>query len=510
MHSCKHHIGLIVFTVVSASLTGCMLGPNFHTPPAPTVHSYNEVPLPLKTVATSKASNGGQSQAFVTGADIQAQWWYLFQSPEINELVQTGLANSPTLAAAQATLRQAQETLREQIGNSLFPAFNAGLSGERQRFSGTSFGGGISSSLFSVYNASVNVSYTLDVFGGARRQIESLQAQTEYQQFQLIASYLTLTSNIVTTAVTIASLEAQIEATRALIKAEEGQLIIIKDQFHLGGVADTNVLSQLALVEQAKATLPTLEKSLSQSKHSLSVLVGQYPNKLLPKIRLNALKLPVQLPVSLPTYLVRQRPDIRSAEALLHSASAQVGVATANLFPQFTLSGVYGWTASAPAILFQPNDKAWNYTGGITQPLFHGGALLAARRVAIAAYDQAAQEYRQTLLQAFQNVADSLRAVDMDARAFQAQKAAEIATFNTLKLTLDQYRLGGVSYLNVLTAQQQYQQARLSSIQAQALRYTDTAALFQALGGGWWNRKKLMCNKDSINPTNVTLCSSPR
>ncbi|OGT47297.1 MAG: RND transporter [Gammaproteobacteria bacterium RIFCSPHIGHO2_12_FULL_41_20] len=510
MDACKRCTRLFCLMLISAYSSGCMVGPNFHTLAAPKVHSYTQTPLPKKTVGIVAGGDAGKSQAFVVGATIQAQWWQLFHSPAINYLVQTGLANSPTLAAAQAALQQAQEALAEQIGNSLYPAFNAALSGQRQRFAGASFGGGVPSNIFSIYNASVNVSYTLDVFGGARRQIESLQAQVDYQQFQLIAAYLTLTSNIVTTAITIASLEAQIAATHKLIWAEEKQLVIMRNQLGLGGVADSNVLTQLTAVEQIRATLPPLEKSLSQSKHAMDVLIGSYPNRVLPKINLDKLKLASVLPVSLPSYLVRQRPDVRSSEASLHSASAQVGVATANLFPQFTLSGDYGGTASIPSVVFQPNSRVWTLTGGITQPIFHGGALLAQRRAAIAAYNQAAAQYRQTVLQAFQNVADTLRALDMDARTFQAQKAAEIAAWKNLKVTREQYQLGGVDYLNVLTAEQQYQQTRLSSIQAQATRYSDTAALFQALGGGWWNRKQYACKSDPINPTNATLCSSLR
>ncbi|TAK78310.1 MAG: efflux transporter outer membrane subunit [Gammaproteobacteria bacterium] len=468
-------------------LSACMVGPNFHQPDAPNVSRYTETPLPMKTASTPSAGQVGKPQLYVYQQTIPAEWWYLFHSPEINHLVEKGLANSPNLASAMAALRQAQETLNAQIGNSLFPAFDALGSGERQRAAQTP---GSSSSVFNTVNASVNVSYTLDVFGGARRQIEALQAQVDYQQFQLLAAYLTLTTNIVTTAVTIASLEEQIEATRALVKDEEQQLTIIQKQFHLGGIADTTVLTQQTLVEQTRATLPPLEKSLSQSRHALSVLVGDYPDEKISPIRLEALVLPTKLPVSLPSDLVRQRPDVRASEALWHAASAQVGVATANLFPQFTITGTYGWSGSAVSSLFQSNNKVWNYLGQITQPVFHGGALLASRRGAIDAYDQSAAQYRQTVLQAFQNVADTLRALETDARTFQAQKAAEKAAYKNLKITQEQYFLGAINYLNLLTAEQQYHQTLISRIQAQATRYTDTAALFQALGGGWWNRHK--------------------
>ncbi|RDI42846.1 efflux transporter outer membrane subunit [Aquicella lusitana] len=500
----------IVVVLSSYALTGCMVGPNFHSPHAPPVHSYNEFPLPAKTASVRTPGNSGKAQHYVTNKDIQAEWWTLFRSPALDALIHTGLTNSPNLAAAQAALRQAQELLNAQIGTSLYPAFNAQLAGQRQRATGLSSStgptGGSSggSNVFNLFNAAVNVSYTLDIFGGARREIESLQAQVDYQQFQLIAAYLTLTSNIATTAITIASLEGQIKATRQLIKEQENQLTIINNQFRLGAIAESNVLTQQTLLDQTRATLPPLEKSLSQSKHALSVLIGEFPNQELPKFDLDKLVLPVELPISLPSALVRQRPDVRASEALLHAASAQIGVATANLFPQFTLTGSYGWTATVPSALFKSASKEWSIASQLTQPLFQGGALLAQRRAAIAAYDQAAAQYRQTVLQAFQNVADSLRALETDARTLRAQRQAEMAAYKSLKLSQDQYRLGGVSYLNLLTAQQQYQQTVIARIQAQAARYSDTVALFQSLGGGWWNRPIAACH-DTVNPTQASL-----
>jgi NodT family efflux transporter outer membrane factor (OMF) lipoprotein len=474
-----------------------MVGPNFHPPASPHVARYTHTPLPAKTVSVASAGKAGKAQHYMNGQDISAEWWYLFRSPPINDLINTGLANSPNLAAAYAALRVAQENLNVQIGNSLLPAFNAQVGGQRQLFSGLSTNSGTATSpIFNLFNANVNVSYTLDVFGGARRQIEALAAQVDYKQFQLIAAYLTLTSNIATTAITVASLQAQIDATKALIRAEKNQLTILRDQYRLGGVAESNVLTQETLVEQTIATLPPLEKSLSLNRHALSVLVGAYPNGPLPTVKLDTITLPTKLPVSLPSRIVRQRPDVRASEALLHAASAQIGVATANLLPQFNLTGSYGWLAATPSTLFGTNTNVWSIATQITQPVFHGGALLAARRAAIAAYDQTFAQYRQIVLQAFQNVADSLRALETDARTFKAQKAAEIAARNNLRLTTDQYRLGGVSYLSLLTAQEQYQQTVIARIQSQAARYTDTVALFQSLGGGWWN--KSWCVKECL------------
>lgn len=489
---------IILLTLISALLTGCAVGPNFHSPARPAVRSYTERVLPKKTVGTPSAGKAGKAQTFIHAQNIPSQWWYLFHSQDLNYLINRGLANSPNLAASYAALRSAQETLNAQIGNSFFPAFNAGLSAERQKFSGVSEGFA-ESSIFNLYNVNVNVAYTLDVFGGARRQVESLYAQVDYQQFELIAAYLTLTANIVTTAVLAASYEAQIQATRDLIHSQEQQLHILEKQFHLGGISQASVLTQQTLVNQTRATLPPLEKNLSQSRHALSVLVGDFPNAPLPNIRLDSLNLPAKLPVTLPSNLVRQRPDVRASEALLHAACANIGVATANLFPQFTISNTgsyYGWEASVPNQLFTPATNIWAITGAITQPLFHGGALLAQRRQAVAAYDQAAAQYRQTVLTAFQNVADTLRALETDARTLRAQKVAENSARDNLYLTERQYRLGGASYLSLLTAQQQYQTSRLAVIQAKAARYNDTAALFQALGGGWWN--KPWCVKECL------------
>ncbi len=482
-------VQILIIGISSFAITACMVGPDFHTPRAPKVKNYTETPLPDKTVSTPAAGNAGKSQQFVVGQAIAADWWKLFRSRQLNILISTALANSPSVAAAEAALRQAEETLNAQIGTLLFPNFNAQVNGTRQRFSGATIGGGdVPSTIFNLYNATVNVSYNLDVFGGARRQIEGYRAQVDYQQFQLLAAYLTLTSNIVTTSVTIAALQDQVRASKEILRLQEGQLIIMRKQFNVGGVAYSDVLTQETLVAQTRASIPPLEKNLSQSRHALSALVGDFPNGKLPDIELNALNLPTRLPVSLPSEMVRQRPDVRASEALLHVASAQIGASTANLLPQFPLTGNYGWTSTTPASLFQPINKVWFVTYGLTQPIFQGGALLAQRRGAIAAYDQAAAQYRQTVLQAFQNVADSLRALETDARALRAQKQAEISARNNYHMSQDQYRLGGVNYLSLLNAQQQYQQAVINRIQAQALRYSDTAALFQSLGGGWWNR----------------------
>lgn len=471
-----------------------MVGPNFHSPAPPKARAYTETKLPPKTASIPTKSTAGIAQHFSLGKKLPADWWLLFHSEPLNSLISQGLANSPNLASAQAALRQAKEALNAQIGASLFPAVSAQMSASRQGFSDTSFG--ITNGpnpIFNLFNPSFNIAYTLDAFGGARRQIEALRAQVDYQAYQLQASYLSLTSNIVTTAINTASLWAQIQATQQLIAAQEKTLGIVKKQYHFGGASGADILTQETSLAQTRATLPPLEQSYARALHVLAALIGAFPSETqLPHIELEQLTLPSKLPISLPSELARQRPDIQAAEALLHAASAQLGVATANLYPQITLNGSYGWQSNFANNLFSPHTKVWSLGGQILQPIFNAGALRAKRRQAIAGYEQAEAQYRQTVLQAFQNVADSLRAIENDARSFKAQTQAEKAAQNALWLSQKQFRLGGISYLSLLTAERQYQKTKIARIQAQASRYNDTVALFQALGGGWWSEATAM------------------
>ena len=478
--------GLIILAV-----TACTVGPDFHRPEAPKTGVYTAKALPDKTAAAPVA--GGDAQSFVFGQDIPALWWVVFHSDALDQLIRQALADSPTLAAAQAALREARQNVRAEIGAAFFPAIDANASAEREKFSGAAFGQPTSKgSTFNLYNASVNVSYALDIFGGARREVEALRSQVDYQRFQLEGAYLTLTSNIVTAAIKEASLRAQILTTQEVLKVEGEQLDLVERQLHLGGVSRSDVLAQQTQLAQTRATLPPLEKELQQTRHQLAVLVGKLPGEgaTLPEFDLDGMKLPPELPVTLPSSLVRQRPDIQASEALLHAASAQVGVATANLYPQVTLSGSYGSEATKVGDLFQNGSSVWSLAAGLLQPVFHGGELTARRSAAVAAYDQAAAQYRETVLQAFQNVADVLRALDADATALKAQAEAEAAARDTLGLTQKQFEFGAVSYLSLLNAQRQYQQTKIALVQAQAARFSDTAALFQALGGGWWNRSQ--------------------
>jgi NodT family efflux transporter outer membrane factor (OMF) lipoprotein len=474
--------------IVTVSGAGCAVGPNFKQPTPPAVDRYTETPLPTET--SSAEGTGGAAQRFLSDRDIPAEWWTLFHSEPLDQLIRQAMADSPTLAAAEATLREAQENLRAEVGGVMFPSVDATLSARRQQTTGAAFGQpNAKGSLYNLFNASVGVTYTLDLFGGSRRELESLRSQVDYQRFQLEGAHLTLTSNIITTAVKEASLREQIVTTREILKDLATQLDLVERQFQLGGASRSDVLAQRTQLAQARAVLPPLELDLAQTRHLLAVLIGRLPGEApLPEFNLDALDLPQDLPVSVPSSLVRQRPDVLASEALLHQASAQVGVATAALFPQITLTGSYGSQAAKTGDLFTGPASVWSIGAGLLQPILHGGQLTAQRRAAIDAYDQAAAQYRQAVLVAFQNVADVLRALELDANLLKAQTEAEAAARTSLELTQKQFELGAVKYQSLLDAQRQHRLVVALLIQARARRYADTAALFQALGGGWWNR----------------------
>jgi NodT family efflux transporter outer membrane factor (OMF) lipoprotein len=473
---------------LTATLAGCAVGPDFRTPSPPEATRYTETPLPAETVGAPVT--GGTPQRFVSGAKVADEWWTLYQSEPLNALIRAGIADSPTLSAAQATLVQVRETYAAREGALLYPGIDANASASRQKVAAaTSSGAGGGGTIFNLYNASVSVGYMLDFFGRNRRELEGLAARVDYSGYQLDAAYLALTSNIVTTAVREASLRAQIAAVHDILANEERALQLTEKQRQLGGIGRLPVLTQGAQVAQTRALLPPLERELAQTRHLLAVLIGRFPSDAaLPVIDLESLTLPVDLPVSLPSELVRQRPDIRAAEALMHQASALIGVATANLYPQITLSGSFG-VGSTSFRDFLGGPSAWSIGAALLQPLFHGGQLQAERRAAIAAYDAAAAQYHETVLQAFQNVADALKALEDDARLLKAQADAERLARESLELTQRQYQIGAVSFLTLLVVQRQYNQARLALVQVQGNRYANVAALFQALGGGWWNRE---------------------
>lgn len=470
----------------SALTAGCTVGPNFKPPAAPPSTRFTEAVLPLRT--TSAATPGGLSQRLNEGRDIPGEWWALFHSPQVSALVRQALQANPDVAAAQATLREARENARAEQG-ALFPQVSAGASAERQRASLAGFGFGSGSTTYSVLSGSLNVSYTLDAFGGIRRQVEQLDAQADYQRFELEATDLTLAANVINAAINEASLRAQVGTTRDIIKTDTEALNLIRRRFELGGVSQVDVLQQEALLDTQVATLPGLQKQLQQQRNQLSVYLGGHPDLYAtPALDLDRLDLPEDLPVSLPSKLVEQRPDIRAYGALLHAATAGVGIATANMLPQISLSGSYGREGSTSSAVFTPAGIVWTVAGSITQPIFEGGTLRARRRAAVAALDVAAAQYSSTVNTAFQNVANALVAIERDAESLRAALNAEKTAAASLAVARSQFAAGGGTYLNVLAAEQTDFSSRLNLVTARATRFTDTVALFQALGGGWWNR----------------------
>lgn len=460
-------------------LGGCAAGPDFHPPEGPHIENYTSA-----TTATPVSKSRPQ---LVTQDNIPEQWWQLFQSEDLSQLVTLGLENSPTLTAAAARLRASQENLRADTGSLLYPTVDLPLNSSRQKISGATFGDAGNPSIFTLHNASINVTYDINLFGAGLRYLEYGQAVVDADAYQLEASRLTLTTNIVTTAITEASLREQLSALNSIIDDEAAVLDLVEKQFVIGVIPRADLLSQRATLALARTQIPVLEKALHQTRHQLATLIGQLPGDAneIPQIRLEDLTMPEEIPLTLPSTLTHRRPDVRAAEAVLHQASAQVGVATANLYPHLTLTASYGSESSRFADLFSAGSSIWGLGAGLTQPLFHGGELRAKRRAALATFDQAAALYRQSVLTAFQDVANALLALDMDSRQLDLQAQAEHLTSETLSLVRVQYRQGAVSYLALLDAQRSFQQARINLIKARVALYNDTAALIYALGGGW-------------------------
>jgi NodT family efflux transporter outer membrane factor (OMF) lipoprotein len=428
-------------------------------------------------------------QYFLEARDIPADWWSLFHSDALNALIGEALAASPSIGAAEAALRGARETVLAQQG-AFFPSVDAQLNPTRQSVASVlSSPLASGSNIYTLHTAQLNISYAPDVFGGNRRQVESLQAQADAQRFQLEAAHLTLTSNVVIAAIQTASLRTQIRTTHDLIALATRQLELFRRQQALGQIGAADVAAQEAAIAQVRTTLPPLEKQLEQQRNQLAVLVGRVPSEgPTLDVELDALRLPEELPLSLPSRLVEQRPDIKAAEEQLHAASAQIGVALANRLPNLSLTASAGSSGLEFSKLFTAGTGFWSLGVNALQPLFDGGTLLHRQRAAQASYDQAAATYRSTVLGAFQNVADTLSAILADARALDAVVMSERAAERSLLIARKQWAAGATSSLAVLSAEQAYRQAALARVQAQANRLTDTVALFQALGGGWWNR----------------------
>ena len=470
-------------SLAATALAGCTtVGPDFHAPAAPTVAGYTRQSLPASTASAPGAAGGPQE---VAAATVPANWWTRFGSDKLDSLIAQALQNNPSLAAAQASLRQARQTYAAQAGSTLYPTVDAKLGASRNQSNPASFGqSSNATNTYNLYNASIAVGYNLDLFGGNRRALEALAAQVDYQAYQLDAARLALAGNIATAAFTQAQLRAQIDATESILKSQQTQLDIARKRFALGAAARSDVLTLQTQLEQTRASLPPLRNRLEQTDHLLAALLGQAPGAAdIPQFDLAAFTLPAKLPLVVPSELVRQRPDIQASTALLHAATAQYGVAVSKLYPQINLSASVGTQALTTGALFGPGSMVWSLAGQLAQPLFNAG-LKAGANAAEASLQAAGANYRQTVLTALRNVADALRALDNDAQTLQAQSAADASAQESLALVEKQYQLGAASYLQLLVAQQQAQQTRIGLLAAQAQRLADSAALYQAMGGG--------------------------
>ena len=471
----------------------CAVGPNFKRPAAPDVSGYTSTPL--STTSSTVNADGGEAQHFSKKIDIFGEWWALFHSKPLNDLIARSLKANPDIKAAQAALKVARENVLAQKGAfypSISGSFSAGKHKTSQEVSPFTASGEL---YYNLYTPQVTVSYVPDVFGLNRRTVESLKAQAEQARFALIASHITLSSNVVAAAIQEASLRAQIDATRQLIAVNSNLVQVVRNQLAKHVATQADLAAQESQLAQVNATLPPLLKQLAQQRDLLAALSGGFPSEsVAEKFELSTLQLPQKLPASLPSHFVEQRPDVRQAEENMHSASAQIGIAVANRLPNFNLTADAGTMALTAAKMFSAGAGFWDLGASITQPIFQGGTLLHKERAARAAYVQAAEQYRSTVVTAFQNVADTLNALQRDADALKSAAAAGDAAKVTLDLTRRQLETGSVAETNqlaLLNAQQTYQQAVINLVQAQGNRYADTAALFQALGGGWWNRADL-------------------
>ncbi len=461
-------------------LSACSVGPDFVRPEAPKVQHYNHGGDPAKMVAVE-----GVSQQFTEGVGPAANWWHLFHSAQLDRAVTEALAENPGLQAAEAALRQSQDNLRAGSGI-FYPQLSATFSQNREKNSPATIGSSAPSTIFNVTTLSSSVSYALDLFGGERRTVEGLGAQVDQERALTLGTYMVLTGNIVNTCIAIAAYHDEIEAVEQLIALQRDQLSIAEKQYQAGLTRYGALLTLRSQLESLASSLPPLQQQLSQAEHLLATLEGKNTAEFQPPhLTLKEIALPAELPLSLPSELVRQRPDILAAEARLHAASAGIGVATAALFPSFTLNATYGQSSQLMGSLFDSKSSVWGLGANVAAPIFNGGTLSARRKAAMAAYDQSFALYRQTVLAAFAQVADLVRALEHDAEVTaidaRALKDAELS----LDLIKVNYRAGMVNYLQVIIADMQYRQSRVSYLQAQARQLQDTTALFVALGGGW-------------------------
>jgi NodT family efflux transporter outer membrane factor (OMF) lipoprotein len=471
-------------TIVALSvLCGCSLGPDFQRPRAPPTEKYTAPEQPQATA--SATGEAGVAQHFVSGADLPARWWESFHCEALNALVEDALAHSPTVLEARARLREAHEDLTAQNRGTLYPGVDAQLAATRQKIDPAAFGfpNVPPAPPFTLYNAQVNVTYTLDVFGANRRMLEGVRAQTEYQAYETTAAELTLAANVVAAAIRQADLQAQLDYTGQMLEAQSRQLAISEERYQAGGIALEDLQNQRTQLEQLRATLPALRAARQQVDHQLAVYTGQPPaTAAVPRFKLADLQLPADLPLTLPSELVRRRPDVRASEALWHQAGANIGVSTANMFPNLTISG-YAGSDRTNASDIVDSFNIWSIGAKLLQPIFHAGELHARKRSAVAAYDAAAQAYQRTVLESLQQVADSLRILEADALALEARALASEQSAASYAIARQRFDVGGISEYALLDSRRQELQAALDRSRAEAQRFADTTALLHALAG---------------------------
>ena len=494
----------IVAAMLAAATGGCTtVGPNFKAPTPPTTQRYVP-PAEATAPAAEDAGSTAPRQTVVLGEKVTGEWWPLFRSPALDGLVKQAIAGSPTLESAKARLTEARDEVAAVRGG-LSPQIGFDANVEEEKESAAAFG--LKPNVaplpanFSLLQLGPSVSYDLDLFGGGRRRVERQSALADYQGDQLDAAYMILTADTVTQAIQVAAVRAQQKAVDDILDLDRQNLELVSKEREAGTVPDSDVVSAQSQLAADETLKPGLDQQLSVAKHALAVLTGRAPGDWSPPdFDMAALTLPGELPVSLPSELVHQRPDILAAEAQLHAASAQIGIATAQLYPDITLSAGISASSLNWATLFSPSGLVWSVAGGLVQPVFDGGMRQAERRAALAEFKASAADYQQTVLLSFGQVADVLQALTHDADLLAAQQRALDLASESARLQRINYSDGGVGLINLLDAQRQYQQARLGYVRAQAQRYQDTIQLLVAMGGGWWDANLTVADETGAAP----------
>jgi NodT family efflux transporter outer membrane factor (OMF) lipoprotein len=458
------------------ALAACAFAPLNKPPVAATTNSYAAEAPPEATVPAD-----GVAQRLTPGAQAVPDWWRQFGSDTLDAWVDEGLRNNPSLAALRHTLEAVHQEYRAQVGGTLLPSIDAGGQVSRQRALGfPDFGP--PTNLYDVFAGQLQLSYTFDLFGAVRYGVREASAQVDLQSYQLAAAQRALAANIVIGAVNVSALAASVAVGERQSQLAHEQAELADKAYRTGAATHEDILTAQQNAAALDATLPALRTQALRARHALAVLMGRTPDQAPEALPLASYRLPDEVPISIPSDLLHQRPDVLAAEAGVHVAAAQVGIATAEMFPQFTVSANYGSASFHSASLFTGPAAVWGAGATLAQPIFHGGALRAKRKAAVASYDASVSQYQQTVLNAFQNVADALTALNQDALALQAADTAASTAQQSFTESTSRLQLGAVSYPSTVASEQRWQNATLTEIQDTASRLVDTAALFQAMG----------------------------